>query len=218
MASKETDPVRLARNRQVSRTTIGHYDQSAEQFRDGTWDHDVSQNIQALLSWLPADRALRILDFGCGPGRDLVAFRELGHQVTGLEGSARFCAMARQVSGCPVLHQDFLALELPPGAFDGVFANASLFHIPSAALLGVLGQLHAALDQEGVLLASIPRGRDEEGWQQNRYGVYHSETGWRSYLDAARFSELDHYYRPPGLPREQQPWLVTVSRRLAPTG
>ena len=123
--------------------------------------------------------------------------------------------MAREHSGCEVWEQDFLALQLPAGRFDGIFANASLFHVPRQALPRVLGELHAALRPEGVLFTSNPRGNNEEGWNGGRYGVYHDLEGWRGFLAAARFSELEHYYRPTGLPREQQPWLASVWRKVA---
>ena len=154
-----------------------------------------------------------ILDFGCGPGRDLKAFTELGHIAVGLEGSDRFAAMAREHSGCKVLHQDFLKLDLPAAAFDGVFANASLFHIPRQELPRVLRQLHATLKPGGVLFASNPHGDNSEGWNRGRYGVYHDLESWRSFMLTASFAELTHYYRPPGLPREQQPWLASVWRK-----
>ncbi len=131
----------------------------------------------------------------------------------GLDGSARFAAMARAYSGCEVLEQDFLRLDLPAGRFDGVFANAVLFHVPSLELPRVLGELRAALKPGGVLFSSNPRGANEEGWNKGRYGVYHDLEAWRRYLTAAGFSELGHYYRPEGLPREQQPWLASVWRR-----
>ena len=63
-------------------------------------------------------------------GRDLATFTALGHRATGLEGSAPMAALARAHSACRVLEQNFLALDLPPGHFDGIFANAVLFHIP----------------------------------------------------------------------------------------
>src|SRR5471032_1347013 len=129
----------------LSERTFAHYAQRAEDFRTGTADHDVSQNIDALLRHIVARPPFTILDFGCGPGRDLQAFKALGHRAIGLDGTARFASMARQDSGCEVLHQDFLALELPAGFFDGIFANASLFHVPTQELPRVLGQLHAAL-------------------------------------------------------------------------
>ena len=154
-----------------------------------------------------------ILDLGCGPGRDLATFKALGHEPIGLEGSPRLAVMARQHSGCDVWEQDFLALTLPACRFDGVFANASLFHVPSAELPRVLTELHATLKDDGVLFTSNPRGNDQEGWNGGRYGAYHSLDSWRGFLEAAGFVELEHYYRPPGLPIEQQPWLATVSRK-----
>jgi len=198
---------------EVSRRTLAHYDQRAEDFWQGTRDHDVRQNMGALLKHIEGVPPFTILDFGCGPGRDLKAFKDLGHEAVGLEGSARFAAMAREYSGCEVLEQDFLALRLPAANFDGVFANASLFHVPGSELPRVLGELHATLKSGGVLFSSNPRGANEEGWNKGRYGVYHDLDSWRRYLTAAGFAELEHYYRPPGLPRDQQPWLASVWRR-----
>ncbi len=77
----------------------------------------------------------------------------------------------------------------------------------------MLGELHAALKPDGVLFASNPRGNNEEGWNRGRYGVYHDLESWRAFLERAAFVELEHYYRPPGLPREQQPWLASVWRK-----
>ena len=198
---------------EISRRTLEHYDSRAEDFWQGTRDHDVSQNMAALLKHIEGAPPFTILDFGCGPGRDLKAFTERGHVAVGLEGSARFAAMAREYSGCEVLQQDFLELDLPAGRFDGVFANASLFHVPGRDLPRVLGELHAALKPGGVLFSSNPRGANEEGWNKGRYGAYHDVEAWRRYLGQAGFTELEHYYRPPGLPREQQPWLASVWRR-----
>jgi SAM-dependent methyltransferase len=197
----------------VSRLTLTHYDQRAEEFWRGTRDHNVRQNMDALLAAIDGRPPFAILDFGCGPGRDLKAFKVLGHEPVGLDGSARFAAMARDYSGCEVLEQDFLKLDLPSGRFDGIFANAVLFHVPSKELPRVLGELHAALKPGGVLFSSNPRGANEEGWSKGRYGVYHDLEAWRRYLTAAGFAELGHYYRPEGLPREQQPWLASVWRR-----
>ena len=195
--------------------TLEHYNQRAEDFRDGTQDHDVSQNIAALLQYIEGAPPFTILDLGCGPGRDLKVFAELGHRAVGLEGAARFAAMARAHSGCEVWQQDFLKLDLPDDRFDGVFANAALFHVPGQELPRVLLELHATLKRDGVLFSSNPRGHNEEGWNRGRYGAYHDLESWRRYMSAAGFVELIHYYRPAGLPREQQPWLASVWRRSA---
>lgn len=197
----------------ISSRTLQHYEQRAEDFWQGTRDHDVRQNIEALLQHIEGKPPFNILDFGCGPGRDLKTFATYGHVAIGVEGAARFVEMARAWSGCEVWQQDFIRLDLPAGRFDGVFANASLFHVPTQELPRVLRELHAALKPRGVLFSSNPRGSNEEGWNGGRYGAYHDIESWRRHLGAAGFAELDHYYRPAGLPREQQPWLASVWRK-----
>jgi SAM-dependent methyltransferase len=197
----------------IAARTLAHYDQRAQAFWEGTRGHDVRQNIDALLQAIEAAPPFELLDLGCGPGRDLAAFTALGHRATGVEGSPQLAAMARAHSGCTVLEQDLFGLDLPAAHFDGVFANAVLFHVPSAALPRVLRELHATLKPGGVLFSSNPRGAGEEGWQGERYGVYHDWPAWQRYVTAAGFVALSHYYRPPGLPREQQPWLASVWRK-----
>ncbi|SEJ63953.1 Methyltransferase domain-containing protein [Azotobacter beijerinckii] len=199
--------------KQITATTLQHYAASAESFREGTRDHDVSQNIAALLRHIEVPPPFAILDFGCGPGRDLKTFRALGHQPVGLDGCPRFVDMARADSGCEVWQQDFLQLDLPTERFDGIFANASLFHVPAQELSQVLSKLYATLRPGGVLFSSNPRGHNEEGWNGNRYGSYHDLDAWRRHLTAAGFVELEHYYRPAGLPCNQQPWLASVWRK-----
>lgn len=196
----------------VTDVTLEHYNQRAEDFWEGTRGHDVSQNTATLLQYIEGRPPFAILDFGCGPGRDLRTFGELGHVAVGLEGSARFAAMARE-QGYEVWEQDFLKLELPDNRFDGVFANASLFHVPSQELPRVLVELHATLKPGGVLFSSNPRGNNEEGWNKGRYGAYHDLKSWRGFMLDAGFTELTYYFRPAGLPREQQPWLASVWRR-----
>jgi len=172
----------------------------------------VSQNIAALLQQIEGEPPAAILDLGCGPGRDLKAFAELGHAPIGLDGSPRFAAMVR-AAGWEVWEKNFLTLDLPDKRFDGIFANASLFHVPSQELPRVLLALCATLKPRGVLFSSNPHGRNEEGWHNGRYAVYHDLETWRGFMCEAGFSELNHYYRPEGLPRERQPWLASVWRK-----
>ncbi|MGH8736126.1 MAG: class I SAM-dependent methyltransferase [Burkholderiales bacterium] len=197
----------------ISALTLAHYDQHAQDFWQGTRGHDVGQNIAALLRHIGGEPPFTILELGCGPGRDLKVFTELGHVAIGLDGAPRFVHMAREYSSCEVWQQDLLALDLPAARFDGVYANAVLFHVPNQELPRVLSELRIALKPGGVLFSSNPRGNNEEGWNRGRYGAYHDLESWRGYMTDAKFAELEHYYRPPGLPRAQQPWLASVWRR-----
>ena len=199
--------------RRTSTVTLEHYNEHADSFWEGTRGHDVSQNRDALLHYLRGPGPFRILDFGCGPGRDLKIFRDLGHEAIGLEGAERFVELARAYSGCEVWLQDFLELKLPDEFFDGIFANASLFHVPGQELPRVLRELWSSLKPGGVFFSSNPRGGNEEGWNSQRYGCYYDWDTWRELVITAGFVEITHYYRPPGLPRDQQPWLASVWRK-----
>lgn len=196
----------------IASNTLAHYQQNADAFWEGTKDHDVTQNYEAFLSALPKRKGLALLDLGCGPGRDLHYFKSVGHLPTGLDGTAAFCEMARTHSGCPVLHQNFLELDLPPSSFDGIFANASLFHVPRQEMVRVLSDLRAALVPGGIFFSSNPRGSGE-GWNGQRYGTYLELEEYQQLLAEAGFKIITHYYRPKDLPREEQPWLAVVSQK-----
>ena len=201
----------------IAGRTLQHYEDNAEHFWEGTKDHDVEQNIQALLDSISGAPPYRILDLGCGPGRDLIRLTALGHAPVGLDGAIAFVNMAREKSRCEVWHQDFLALDLPDDHFDGVFANAALFHVPRQELGRVLRELWDSLKPDGVLFSSNPRGNNREGWSGERYGCYHDLEEWRQHGEEAGFEEVRYYYRPPGKPRDQQPWLATVWRKIVRT-
>ncbi|MCM8539813.1 MAG: class I SAM-dependent methyltransferase [Lentisphaeraceae bacterium] len=193
--------------------TLMHYQLNAESFWEGTKDHDVAQNYAALQTNMTALTGMTVLDFGCGPGRDLIHFTKRGHTAIGLDGCEAFCEMARANSNCEVWHQDFCELDLPENFFDGVFANASIFHIPKSHLPIALEQLNGSLKSGGVLFSSNPRGSCEN-FDGARYGNYMQFEEYETFLNNAGFEVIDHYYRPTGWPRAEQPWLAVVSRKI----
>jgi SAM-dependent methyltransferase len=198
------------------RITIAEYQATADSFRSGTWDHDVSQNREALVAAMPRNPG-KILDLGCGPGRDLLAFQQEGHTVVGLDATPAFVAMAQQTVGCEVWQQSFLSLDLPPATFDGIFANASLIHVPQAEMVRVLQDLERALVPGGAIVLSMCRG-DGEGYVPRPTGSRYV-AGWEyatlaPCLEQAGLKILHHYYRPPGLPCERQGWLAIVAQKV----
>ena len=212
-----------------SAATIADYDAVAAAFDAGNKNHDVSQNIDALLGSIAAGRAGDalggaagterpiIVDLGCAGGRDLIALTARGCEAWGVEGSPAFCELARRAApGCTVLHQDFVALDLPAESFDGAFANASLFHVPSESLPEVLRRIFESLKPGGVFFASNAHGfgEDKEGWTDGRtpatrsWVCWLSEATWRRYCEAAGFTFLHSYYR-----GSSKAFLATVWRK-----
>jgi SAM-dependent methyltransferase len=194
--------------------TVAEYQLTADSFKTGTWDHDVSQNRNALIAAMPRNPG-RILDLGCGPGRDLVAFCQAGHEAIGLDATPAFVEMARATSQCEVWQQTFLNLQLPEAFFDGIFANASLIHVPSAEMVRVLTDLRRSLVLQGAIVLSMVRG-EGEGFSARPTG-YRYTVGWEydrlsPCLEAAGFEILHHYYRPPNQPPALQNWLAIVAR------
>ncbi|HLO47486.1 MAG TPA: class I SAM-dependent methyltransferase [Kamptonema sp.] len=195
--------------------TIAEYQLTAESFRDGTWNHDVSQNRQALVAEMPRNPGT-ILDVGCGPGRDLVWFKSQGHTAFGLDATPAFVEMAKELSGCEVWQQSFLSLDLPLATFDGIFANASLIHVPRDRMVKVLKDFHKSLVPAGAIVMSMCRG-NWEGFDVRptgqRYTVAWEYETLAPCLEQAEFDIIDRYYRPPGLPCTQQSWVVIVARK-----
>lgn len=201
------------RQNELITRTLEHYDASAASFWQGTKDHNVDQNRAALIDELNGPPPHVILDLGCGPGRDLAYFTELGHLAIGVEGAPEMARMARDMTGCEVLQQNFLSLDLPNAHFDGIFANASLFHVPKSELARVLKDLCKSLKPRGVLFSSNPRGENVEVMNGERFCCFLDYETWRDFVVAAGFKEIRHYYRPEGKPRSEQPWLASVWRK-----
>lgn len=196
----------------IETTTLDYYEMTADSFWESSKHHDVSQNYQAFLQAIEAKKPFKILDLGCGPGRDLKYFSEQGHQAIGIDGAKSFCQMAREYSKCEVWEQNFLNMILPPATFDGVFANAALFHIPQAELHRVLKDLNSCLKPGGILFASNPRNKNAV-WYGEQPGSYLEIEDFDHHLQEAGFTILDHYFRPAGKPLHEQNWLAVVARK-----
>lgn len=142
-----------------------YYDINGEEFFDSTVDVDMSTHYKEFLDYIPKNS--HILDAGCGSGRDTLAFRSLGYDVTSIDGSYKMCKLASEYTSHEVLHMQFQEIEFNP-IFDGIWASASLLHISSSELDVVLEKLKNSLKDNGVLYASFKYG-DFEGMRNGRY-------------------------------------------------
>lgn len=138
--------------------SIDYYQRHAQRFFEDTVNVDMSALYQPFLALLPADG--RILDAGCGSGRDAQAFHQLGYQVDAFDASSEIVARATALSGLPVQCLRFDQLTAVE-KYDGIWCCASLLHVPAGKLPGVMAILARALKPGGVWYLSFKLGSGE---------------------------------------------------------
>jgi 2-polyprenyl-3-methyl-5-hydroxy-6-metoxy-1,4-benzoquinol methylase len=160
--------------------TIGYYDRNAARFAADTANLDMSALYDRFLRHLSPDG--RILDAGCGVGRDALAFAERGYSVVAFDASAEMVRLARERVGdrAEVQHIRFEDVTWRE-EFDGIWACASLLHVPAAGFPGVATRLTSALRPHGVWYMSVKLG-DEERVVEGRRFANHTEATLRTAL------------------------------------
>lgn len=145
--------------------TIRYYDRNAEKFIKNTLHVDFSDVQNRFLALIPTSG--RILDFGCGAGRDTKAFLDKGYPVEAIDGSEELCRAASAYTGIPVRHALFQELE-ERDRYDGIWACSSILHLPSDELPDVFERMARALKHHGIIYASFKYGTFE-GERRGRY-------------------------------------------------
>jgi len=138
--------------------SVPFYDQKADQFVSDTIDVDMSELHKPFLALIP--RGGRILDAGCGSGRDSLAFLNKGYDVVSMDASSRMVAAASALTGRPALKMSFGEMSFI-NEFAGIWACASLLHVPRSMLPAVLCRLERALKPGGHLYMSFKYGGSE---------------------------------------------------------
>lgn len=167
--------------------TISYYDKNAEEFCKNTTDADMSYCRSKFLNYL--SEGASILDAGCGCGRDSVAFKQLGYHVTAMDASPKICQEAEKVLGQKVLCKTFEELD-DEKVYDGIWACASLLHVPKESMREVLYRLKRALKDGGVLYACFKYG-DEEKVVNGRFFNYYTEQTLRVLMNENGFEVLE---------------------------
>ena len=145
--------------------TLDYYNKNAEKYYQRTISADMSAQYKFFLKYLAT--GARILDLGCGSGRDTKYFRDNGYNVTAIDGSEEMCRKAEAYTGIPVRNMDFLDLN-DREIYAGIWASASLLHIVKKDLPRMFAKLRKALTKEGVLYVSFKEG-NFEGLRDGRY-------------------------------------------------
>lgn len=164
--------------------TIDYYNRNVQSFIDGTVSVDFTQIQNVFLELLPKDA--RILDFGCGSGRDTKYFLDCGYQVDAMDGSIELCRAASEYTGIHVkqmLFQELAEVE----KYDGIWACASILHVKKAELPDIIRKMSLATKENGIIYVSFKYG-DYEGERNGRYFTDMTEFSMKELL--AAFPEL----------------------------
>ena len=191
--------------------TLLYYEKNSESFTDTTVGADMRDIRGRFLKELPKDAY--ILDFGCGAGRDAKAFLEEGYRVDASDGSEALCKKASALTGISVkcmLFQELEAIEV----YDGIWACASILHLPQKDLVDVLGKIARALKKNGVLYTSFKYG-SFEGVRNGRFFTDFTEPSLREFWEKEIPLTIFELWRTedvrPG--REEERWINLLARR-----
>jgi SAM-dependent methyltransferase len=189
--------------------SINYYNQNAEAYFADTVQADVHDLRSKFLFHVPAGGD--ILDAGCGSGRDALAFHRAGYRITAFDGSPEMCRMSRQYTDLPVIQMTFQEMRWR-SVFDGIWACASLLHVPQVALRDVLGSFVRALRPNGTLYASFKYGTGERVVDGRRFTDM-TEVELGQVLRSVGFSSTEFWITDDVRPgKTSQQWLNALAR------
>lgn len=192
--------------------TLNYYAKNTEEFIASTLEADMSETQKKFVSLLP--KGAHILDLGCGSGRDSLCFLQQGFQVTAVDGSIELAKFASELIGQEVVVADFKDLELPKASFDAIWASASLLHVHSEQLPGILAKVIDFAKPGAIFYMSFKYG-DYEGERTGRYYTDLNEERFADFLQKSdRFLEIiEQWVAKDVRPDKPELWLNTFARK-----
>jgi len=189
--------------------TVQYYNENVDSYTADTVDRDMSDLYMRFLGRL---NGKKILDMGCGSGRDTKAFLERGFDVDAMDASEAMCEYASEYTGIEVQNKTFLELEAED-AYDGIFACASLLHSTKEELPEVFQRIARALKTDGILYASFKYG-DYEGMKNGRYFIYLTEKTILPYIHDNGLRLVDFWISEDVRPeRSGEKWINIIAKR-----
>ena len=191
--------------------TVNYYNRNVKQFYDNTVAVDFTDTQSVFLSKLAKGSA--ILDFGCGSGRDTKYFLSQGHHVESIDGSLELCKLASQYTGIqvrPMLFQELSVIN----KYDGIWACASILHLPWSELADVMRKMQAALKTNGIIYTSFKYGTFS-GERNGRYFTDMTEARFAGFIEEIDGLQIEEQWISadvrPGRGEEQ--WLNIILRK-----
>lgn len=192
--------------------TIEYYNQNADMFAQGTRLVDFTVVQERFSKMLPVGS--RILDFGCGSGRDTKYFLEKGYRVEATDGSSELCKLASDFTGIEVKEMLFQDLDTR-GKYEGIWACSSILHLSKKELLPVIRKMCDALKDNGVIYTSFKYG-DFEGERNGRYFTDFTEDTFDKFIKVIQELAIEEEWITsdvrPG--RGEEKWLNLILRKI----
>lgn len=191
--------------------TIQYYNLNAKEFVDQTVGVDFASTQKRFTDKLL--NGASVLDFGCGSGRDTKHFLEMGYQVDAIDGSVELCKLASDFTGVNVKHMYFEELS-EVERYDAIWACASILHLPTEALKGVMEKMITSLRNEGIIYTSFKYG-DYEGERNGRYFIGMTEEKFAKFIKEFDCIEIEEQWitldvRPE---KGEEKWLNLILRK-----
>ena len=191
--------------------TVDYYNENAKKFIDGTVSVDFKQVQDVFLALLPENA--KILDFGCGSGRDTKYFIEHGYKVDAIDGSIELCKLASEYTGIDVKHMLFQELT-DVEKYDGIWACASILHVKKTELPEIFQKMCNATKNNGIIYVSFKYG-DFEGERNGRYFVDFTQETFGEFIREVPELQIEEYWITgdvrPG--RGEEKWLNLILRK-----
>ena len=197
-------------NLSIENMTLEYYEKNAELFFQQTVSADMNRLYEPFLSLL--EPQARLLDLGCGSGRDSRYFMQKGYRVEAIDGSQKLCELASEYIGRKVICTRIEELEYEK-EFDGIWACASLVHVEKKDMIKVLERIKRALKERGVLYLSLKYGQGE-GVKNGRFFNYYDETEIQEVFKALEDMDIVEVFKTADVRsgREQEYWINVIAR------
>ena len=191
--------------------TIEYYNQNAEAYFLNTVDVDFDRLRRKFVSYLPEHA--RIIDIGCGSGRDVKAFCDMGYDAVGLDASEEMARVARKQLGVNVITGD-MADWIAEEPYDGIWCCAALLHLHEEEAERFLSNLKANLKPGGVVFISVKEGIETGYDDKGRYMRNYTEEDLRERLRISGISIVDIERTEDQLGRKAIHWLNITGKKL----
>lgn len=190
-------------------STINYYNQNAQEYALKVSGANMSADLNTLIEGLPKSSEIKLLEIGAGGGRDLKYMRDRGFNVLPLEPSTELANLIEKEQGVKVVRQKVQEMSYE-NEFDGVYAIASLLHIPKNEILDVLKKINTSLKENGVFLLTLKEGVGESLDNQNRFFSYYAVDEIKEILEEAGFNNISFNKNNDMLNRADTQWITTM--------